>query len=322
MTRVGLCLGAGGITGGSFHGGVLSALGEATGWDARDADIVVGTSAGSLTGAMLRLGVGAADLAARATGRPLSAEAQRLLARFGGTIPQVPQWRPPAGRPEMASPEAVWRSLLRPMQARPGTMLAGLLPEGGVSTDVITQNLGRMFDAWPDRPFWAVAVCLEDGRRTAFGRDGAPPASVGEAVAASCAIPGFFTPPVISGRRYVDGGVHSICNLDLLARADPALDLVIVSSPMSHAGRQPAPGPDGMLRRFARLQLEREIRRLRRRGTSVVAFHPTARDRATMGLNPMDPERRGAVLEQVRASTAARLEHADVRRMLARLPGR
>ena len=86
VARIGLVLGAGGVTGGAFHAGVLAALAEGTGWDPRRAEIVVGTSAGSVTAAALRAGLPAADLAARAEGRPLSAEGARILA---GTSPML-----------------------------------------------------------------------------------------------------------------------------------------------------------------------------------------------------------------------------------------
>ena len=68
MARIGLVLGAGGIVGHAFHAGVLSALAEATRWDPRGSEIIVGTSAGSRVGALLRAGVSASDLAAFATG--------------------------------------------------------------------------------------------------------------------------------------------------------------------------------------------------------------------------------------------------------------
>jgi NTE family protein len=53
--------------------------------------------------------------------------------------------------------------------------------------------------------------------------------ALAEAVAASCAIPGFFKPVSINGRRYVDGGLQSLCNLDLLEASD--LDVVTASVP-------------------------------------------------------------------------------------------
>ena len=72
MARVGLVLGAGGAVGHGFHAGTLAALAEVAGWDARSADIVVGTSAGSVVGAMLRAGADPSDLFARAVGEPMS----------------------------------------------------------------------------------------------------------------------------------------------------------------------------------------------------------------------------------------------------------
>ena len=82
---------------------------------------------------------------------------------------------------------------------------------------------------------WINAVRLETGRRVTFGRDLRVTTDVATAVAASCAIPGFFAPVAVDGVRYVDGGVHSPTNADLVAGLE--LDLVVVSSPMSMARR-------------------------------------------------------------------------------------
>src|SRR5688500_14571542 len=81
MARVGLVLGAGGVVGSAFHAGVLSALADDTGWDRRGAEVVVGTSAGSGTGALLRAGLPAADLAAEALGGRMSPDGARVMAR-------------------------------------------------------------------------------------------------------------------------------------------------------------------------------------------------------------------------------------------------
>ena len=80
---VALVLGAGGVAGGAFHAGVLAALHEATGWDPRQADTIVGTSAGSITGASLRAGLSAVDMLARAESRPLSAAGAAIIGRVG-----------------------------------------------------------------------------------------------------------------------------------------------------------------------------------------------------------------------------------------------
>src|SRR3954464_5516984 len=55
--KVGLVLGAGGVMGGAWLTGGLHALPTETGWDPASADVVVGTSAGSMMGALLASGV-------------------------------------------------------------------------------------------------------------------------------------------------------------------------------------------------------------------------------------------------------------------------
>jgi len=85
---------------------------------------------------------------------------------------------------------------------------------------------------------------------------------------------------------------------------------------MSLAGRRIRLAIDQPSRRWSRLVLEAEARRLRRRGTQVVAIQPTAEDAAVIGPNPMDPDRRAAVARQARVSALRRLERADTRERL------
>lgn len=324
--RIGLVLGAGGATGGAFHAGVLAALADVLGWDARTAEVVVGTSAGSLAGAVLRAGLAPADLAARAEGRPLSPSGLRLLARVASPPTSLPLRPAISRRPVRAAAPASLASLAsmarRPWAVSPGAVAAALLPAGRVSTEMITDGLEPLFgEKWPKHPLWLCAVRLGDGRRVVFGRDSETRPPVGVAVAASCAIPSYFEPVTIDGERYVDGGVHSPTNLDVLSRL--GLDLVIVSSPMSLAGRSIGsalrPLPDVAIRRACRAFLDREAVSVRRRGTPVVAFQPTAEDASVMGVNALDYGRRAAVSRAVRASTSRRLERDDVRRRLAAL---
>jgi NTE family protein len=309
-----LVLGAGGVAGGAFHAGVLAAIEEVTGWDPRRADVVVGTSAGSITATSLRAGLCAADLLARAEGRPLSAAGARLLARAG------PPRRPPplrsGGRVRRPADIAarLARAAARPLEARPLALLAALLPEGAAGTELISAGIaGMALGAWPDDPLWICAVRQRDGRRVVFGRDHRPP--LPDAVAASCAIPGFYRPVSIGGELFVDGGAHSPTNADVLAGA--GLDLIVVSSPMSLTGGGLRLVIDQPARRWSRLVLEAEARRLRRQGTHVIAFQPTAHDAAVIGPNPMDPDRRAAVARQTRESTLRRLARPDTHARLA-----
>jgi NTE family protein len=309
---VGLVLGAGGTVGHAWHAGVLAALEEATGWDPRRADVVVGTSAGSVVAAVLRGGLSAADIHARATGGPLSREGREALTQAGIQGPPRSYSRADAaagGRWSPASPSLLARTALTPWRLRPGLLVAGLLPRGSVDASGIGQA-ARAFhsDSWPDQPLWLCSVRLDDGHRVVFGREDEDQVDIGTAVEASCAIPGFFRPVSIDGRDHVDGGVHSPTNADVLAGHD--LDLVVVSSPMSldsAALRRPA--LDRMVRVGHRAALQREVTVVRTERTRVVTFQPGVDDLAVLGptSQSMDPDRRKPVAERARQTTLRRL---------------
>jgi len=315
MARIGLVLGAGGATGHAFHIGVLAALEEATGWDPRDADIIVGTSAGSIIGALLRAGLAPRDLAARALGRTLSPEGEQVAAVLGRPMAA------PAPEPAvlstlfMAAPDLLFRMVRRPWDARLGALIAAALPSGRVSTDHLVGGIGRAFPTeWPDRRLWVTAVRLDDGRRVVFGRDADAKGDVASAVAASCAVPGYYRPVTIDGVRHVDGGVHSPTNADLLAGED--LDLVIVSSPMSAAVEIVRPSIDLPIRGLCRALLRREMNVLRHAHLSSIAFEPSDADRKRMGVGRLDTARRHALIQQARTSVLRRLESGELRRRL------
>ncbi len=307
MTRIGLVLGAGGVVGQAYHAGILTALAEVTGWDPRDAEVVVGTSAGSGAAALVRLGVAPSDLKRRACDEPLSPEARRLLGRAPAPAPI--DLRPPrrgAGGRRPAAPGLLRRAVTRPGSIRPGVLAAATLPEGQIRVDQLGDGLRAMYGSahWPSEPTWICAVGLDDGQRVVFGRAGSPSTDIGSAVQASSAIPGFFAPVQIGGTRYVDGGAFSPTNLDLVGGL--GLDLVVVSSPMSAAGGGP-PSLRSALRAPTGFLLGRETRSVRRKGTEVLVFQPTAADLAAMGANAMDFSRRAQVARQASASGRERL---------------
>jgi NTE family protein len=308
--RTALVLGAGGLTGQAFHLGLLTALQDLTGFDGRRAAVVVGTSAGSLVAAGLAGGLSAADQAAVLRGDAVSAEGRALLRasraraaadpRQAGDAPALP-----AGRRPLA-PAAVLAAARRPWSVRPGAVVSSLLPPGRTSTEGISRSIHTLHgERWPGPQLRVCAVRARDARRVVFGSPRAPETDVGSAVAASCAIPGYFAPVLIDGEHYVDGGGHSPTNADVVRHDRP--ELVVVSSPMSFgpgAGRT----PDAAVRFAVRRYLAREVRMLRRRGAQVVVFQPTARDLGAMGLNPMRLMRADRVLQTVTASVRARLE--------------
>ena len=318
MARIGLVLGAGGIVGHAFHAGVLAALTEVTGWDPREAEVVVGTSAGSVVGALLRAGMSADDLFARVTGAPLSAEGARLVEQLGPPQP-MPAF-PGFGWPSMASPETWLRAALRPWATRPGVLLAATLPAGRIPTEQIALGLRRVYGAgWATRPLWICTVQLGSGERVVFGRNGSPAAPLPDAVRASCAIPAVFEPVTIDGARYVDGGAWSATNLDVLAGL--GLDLIVVSSPMSTVPGTLRLGLDVPARLLCHWRLAQERLRVRFGGTPVVAFEPGAEEQGVMGFDAMNPRKRRAVAEVARAVVRRRFEGPALSAELAALAG-
>jgi NTE family protein len=297
--RVGLVLGAGGSVGVAYHGAVLGAIEAATSWDPRTAGVIVGTSAGAITGAMLRAGVAAGDLMRISEDLPLSPEGTRV-AEIGR--PHHPRPKPCDllhVRP-VADPGGVMHGLTHPRTHMVEALLAAWLPAGGVPTDAISAGIDAVFaDGWPADPLWLCAVALRNGRRVVFGRAGAPEARVGQAVAASCAIPGYFKPVLIGGHRYVDGGLRSCTNMDLIRQS--GFDLVIVSAPMSQASGRPSVAADSLVRHSLRARLHREVATLRRAGVPVVAIEPDRLVAQAMGPNPLDARPRGAVSRATRS---------------------
>jgi NTE family protein len=202
-----------------------------------------------------------------------------------------------------------------PWSASPGSVAAAALPAGRVPAHHIAAPLRALFGSrWPDRPTWIVAVQLDTGRRVVFGRDAS--ATLPDAVRASCAIPAFFEPVQIDGHRYVDGGVHSTTNADVVADARP--DLVLVSAPMS-AARGAVRGLELPMRQFARLSLAREVAGLRSRGIPVVVFHPTAADLEVMSGDALDQRKVAPVCARVLETVGQRLRSGDLTARLGAL---
>jgi NTE family protein len=292
---VALVLGAGGLAGAAFHRGTLEALREVTGWDARGAPLVVGTSAGALVAAELRAGhLDGREPARRSEPLPprpgLDPFAVLRLTAPWLTVPMI--WT--AGPPRLG-------------------LLAGWLPRGTVSGEPVAARV-RALDAspepqgaepkgteprrtWPELPTWICATRLWDGARVVFGRDDVD-VDLPTAVQASTAIPGYVTPVRVGRHDHIDGGTQTPSNADLVAGL--GFDLAVVVSPMTGvaAAVDRTPWPDS--RRWHAYQLRREVSVVRARGTAVLTIQPTVEDLATMGRDLMDP----AVVDRVAEATA------------------
>lgn len=318
--RVALVMGSGGIVGGAFHAGVLKALEDTWGVDAREVDLIVGTSAGSISGALVAAGLSPSDLFRRETRQPLSVEGERLLGAARAL--RSPKRAATAAFGAPMAPHVMMSALAMPGRVAPGTALASLLPRGRVPTSHVADIVRGLFGGeWPNRVKLRVPVVdLDTGRRVVFDADG--PATPEKAVAASCAVPAVFEPVEIDGTSYIDAGVHSSDNLDVLR--DEAYDLVVVSSPMGIAEMPTATWPWEMptnaamsfgamtwgwsaLRTASRMTTECE--RLSLTGCEHVEIvMPASADLDAMGNNLLDPRRRPAVALQAYATACEQFD--------------
>ena len=263
--RVALILGAGGAKGFAYHAGILAAIEQSWSWSPNEAARIIGTSAGSVTGALIRQGLSTKDLWASAVGSPErdSVAAQTL---------RIP---PPIDIDLSLS----WKSIRMPKRndlrrlaqlAAHGPMTfgaLGLLRNGHHDFEKEVDFLG---DEWSNQPLELVTVRTDIGTRIVLTRSSN--VSLSKAVAASCAVPSIMRPVEISDYSHVDGAVASPTNADVAAN-DQSLDAVIVISPMSGDSANTVIGKASLWQ--ARTCLESERRLFKEIPVSV--FSPSGR---------------------------------------------
>jgi NTE family protein len=263
-------LGGGGITGIAWEIGLLAGLAEA-GVDLTDADLVVGTSAGSVVGAQVTSGAGLEELYARQLEPPATERVAQLsraaLARYAWAMLRS------RGRDEE-------------FRRRVGALAraaadAGLTPTEQERLEVIGSRL--VGTEWPDRRFVVTAVDAESGEFRALDRNSGVPLL--QAVAASCAVPGVYPPVTIDGRRYVDGGMRSAANADLAE----GYEQVVVLAPIAR-GVGPLASLDAQVTGMV---------------ARVAVVTPDLASRRGIGKNVLDPAARRPSAEAGRAQAAA-----------------
>jgi NTE family protein len=267
--RTALVLGGGGITGIAWELGVLAGLVEA-GVDLSSADLVVGTSAGSVVGAQLRSGVDLQTLYARQlepAGRERAARLTRgTLARYGLAMLLARR------------DDAAFRRRLGELARTAAD--SGRTPTEEQRRAVIAARLPHA--EWSDRSFVVTAVDAESGEFTTFTRESG--VELVAAVGASCAVPGVYPPVTIDGRRYMDGGMRSAANADLAA----AYDRIVVIAPLPR-GVGPMTSVDAQVTGLV---------------SRVAVVSPDDASLAAIGKNVLDPAAREPAARAGRAQAA------------------
>ena len=286
-----LVLGGGGVLGETWMTALLAGFEQETRFDLRQCEGFVGTSAGSIVSAALVAGKRPRERLDGFPEQPPVEEAQD--AGGGSALGNLVRLGLAAGG-AAAAPAA---ALALRSTAFGGALVRRVALNGIPRGRRSLRGLGRSLEqagARFDGRLTVSAVDLASGRRVMFGSPDAPEASVGDAVEASCAIPGVFRPIEIGERLYVDGGAWSPTNMDTV---DPARGTrVLCLNPTGSIG------PFGALSRAA---AGIEALTIERRGAQVTTVSPDAASAAAMGANLMDPGPRRGVAKAAFAQGVA-----------------
>lgn len=202
-------LGGGGSVGVAWEVGITAGLLDA-GVDLRDADLIVGTSAGAYVGAQLAHGADALQLLrTMREAEPMTSNPQREYDAAGAAA-VFQHW----GNAELERDD-------RCVKVGRAALAAKTAPEA----EVLARYEVEIPAAWPAKPLLVTAVDATTGAfRTMDASDGV---ALRPAVAASCAVPGLFPPVTIGEGRYMDGGVRSMTSADLAQRIEPDIVLIV-----------------------------------------------------------------------------------------------
>ena len=265
-----LVLGGGGVAGIAWETGLLFGLAE-EGIDVLDADVLLGTSAGSAVAAQVTSGTPLAELYDRhaveteeSTEIPVEVDLEKMVAEWTSLMSQTEpgqELRAAIGRYAMAASTVPERRRREVIEAR--------LPE----------------HKWPDRDLRIVAVDASTGEERVFTADDG--ADLVDVVAGSCAVPGIWPPMTIDDRRYIDGGARSSTNVDLVSD----FDIVLVLAPVEDLT---VLDPD--VDKASKKVLKRK---------STLAIRPDEDSLAAFGANPLDPATARPAAQAGRAQAAA-----------------
>ena len=260
MTSRALVLAGGGPVGIGWEAGMLKGLAD-EGIRLADADLIVGTSAGSVVGTQIASGVTPAELFNEQLTRVSDAESAPDFTLDLETLIEI-------GKLWIGGAEVT-----ETVRAKIGALA---VKAKTLDEEQWTATFKDSLDSteWPEKRLIITSVDVNTGEFLRWDRTSGVPLAL--AVAASCSVPGILPPVTIDDRRYMDGGVRSVSNADL-ARD---YDRVIVIAP---SGAADNPFDHNTLR-----ELEAEVAELRAGGSTVAMFLPDAEALTASGPNRMD----------------------------------
>jgi NTE family protein len=263
-----LVLGGGGRQGDAWMTGLLAGLEDTHGYDLRECEYFVGTSAGAVLATRLACG--------QVLRRPAS---DVVGSASGGQLP-LPNWAANSAMAIAAPFAQLGLRVGRGPGERARSVVFRLLTSSAEDAidfgDAFGSDGGRF-----DGRLRVVAVDRASGRRVVFGAPGAPAATIAQALSASCALPLAFAPAVIDGREYVDGALWSTTNADVApARRDAH---VLLLAPMASPH-----GPfNALVRAAARAAVLLEVSAMKTRGARARIITPDRSSAVSIGRDLM-----------------------------------
>ena len=259
MADKALVLGGGGITGIAWEIGMLAGLAAEHGLDLTDADLVVGTSAGSVVGVDVRSGINLTQFYANQTG-PVAADEE--VARMGLAVTL-----------RYVLAVAFTQSPVRARKRIGAIALKAETEPEATRREVFESRMP--ISEWPAAKLKVTAVDTATGEFAVF--DAQSGVSLIDAVGASCAVPGIWPPVTINGKRYMDGGMRSAANVDLAL----GYKQVVVIAPLTQ-GFGPIPGA------------ATQVKQLAAHGARAILIKPDKEALRAIGRNVLDPANRPA----------------------------
>jgi NTE family protein len=268
MDRRALVLGGSGVTGIAWENGVIAGLAD-RGIALAAAEVIIGTSAGSVVGADITSGQQPEALYQAQLAPPDPEPAARIGWRLIGRL----AWIMNTSRDPVRARARIgqWALAARTMaEAERRAVFEARLPASG----------------WPAKMLKVTAVDARTGEFVVFDSSGE--AGLVDAVGASCAVPGIWPPVTIGNRRFIDGGVRSVANADLAA----SYQRVVIVAPEGLGPIMPGPG--------------RQAAALAAAGARVALVRPDRSAMRAIGRNVLDVSRRAAASRRTRRGHRAR----------------